>query len=632
MQRRKFISLSAGALSSLRALLGQIKGKPTNLDDHGMHMSNVDGPTSHFHGAAPAAPPHGVVPVLTRSFDNARTGANLQESVLTPAAVKQKGLRKLFSLVIPDNKRGCEAQPLIIPNIAIGPAGTMHDIVVLCSMANSVRAYDANTGAALWARTLAPPIKDSKNIDGWSINDHWGILGTPVADPDTNTLYCVTWSNAAGDWTKGVHTLHALKLSDGSHVKPALSLEGAFYDPGHGLPVQTFKGSERKQRAGLVLTNVNGVKTVFVACGTVQEVSAAARGWVVACDVATNTVSAAWAATSRYSGGGIWMAGQGLAADDQGFLYALTGNGSFDGITEFGECFVKLQYTPPSGGAPGRILPVDWWSPYSDSGRAGGDQTADHITKDIGQGWDDVDLGSGGVTLISWLGLIVGAGKDGILYVLDPNNMGKTMPSDFADPAPNYAKLKAPPIFFTYYPGNGVNPAPQEFMDLNFFSAGLTHHEHSTPVAFESPNHGTLLYCWGENGNLRAWSIDKTGVAKYLACSSEVASPEATQPPAGRGGMPGGMLSLSANGSVPGSAILWACVPTKDANQIVSPGVLYAYDATNFGTFGDGSGAIERLWQSPQYTYNKFNVPVVAGGKVYVPTYDGKVDVYGLNG
>ena len=134
-----------------------------------------------------------------------------------------------------------------------------------------------------------------------------------------------------------------------------------------------------------------------------------------------------------------------------------------------------------------------------------------------------------------------------------------------------------------------------------------------------------MLYCWGENANLRAWTIDATGQAKYLGCSSETASPESPLP----GGMPGGMMCLSANGS--DAAILWACVPMKDANKAISPGVLYAYDATNLGTYSDGSGSLERLWQSPQYTFNKFNVPVVSGGKVYVPTYDGRVDVYGLN-
>ena len=588
MHRRKFLGVAGGALAGACNVLAQVKGKPTNLDEHGgMHPSNVDGPTSRMEmGTAPmAAAPRGVVPVLTRSYDNIRSGTNLRETVLTPAAVRQKGMRKLFSLAIPDDARGCEGQPLIVPGVNV--AGVVRDIVIVCSMANSVRAFDANTGAALWTNRLGTPIRGSRAIDGWMINDHWGILSTPVIDAETQTLYCVTWSSVDGTPNRAVHTLHALRLTNGTHARRPLSLEGATYRPGHGLPVQTFRGAARKQRAGLLMTNVNGRKTVFIACGTVLETAGSARGWVIACDVETNTVGAAWSAASRFSGGGIWMAGQGLAADDEGFIYALTGNGSFDGVTEFGECFIKLQYTPPAAGVAGSITVADWWSPFSDSGRAGGDQTADHITKDIGGGWDDMDLGSGGISVIPWLGLVVGAGKDGILYVLDQKNMGKTVPADFRDPTNNYAKLKAPPIWFTYYPGDGVNAAPRKFQDLNFLSAGRTHHEHSTPIVFRSPNHGTMLFCWGENGNLRAWTIDASGQAKYLGCSSEVASPESPVPP---GGMPGGMMCLSANGE--DSSILWACVPMKDANKMISPGVLYAYDASTLGTFGDGSGAL----------------------------------------
>ncbi|MFZ0591473.1 MAG: hypothetical protein WAM39_13495 [Bryobacteraceae bacterium] len=643
MQRRQFLSAVGGLAAISKALAGQIAGKPTNLDEHGdmgQMPSNVDRPTAHVMGGVPedavspraqrvlaarAAAPQRPVPVLTRSFDNARSGTNLQETTLTPAAVQQKGLRKLFSLAITDDDRGCEAQPLIVPSVKMGD-GTTHDLVILCSMADTVWAYDAEDGALHWVQRLGKPIPGSRAIDGWLINDNWGILSTPVVDPDTQTLFCVTWSSSDGNAENAIHTLHTLNLADGTHATPPLSLEGAAYDPGHGIPVQTFKGSARKQRAGLLLTNINGRKTVFIACGTILETAGSARGWVIACDVASNSISAAWAATCAYSGGGIWMAGQGLAADSEGHIYALTGNGSFDGITEFGECFVKLLYTPPSSNSPGNLAVADWWSPFSDSGRAGGSQIGTHITVDTGGGWDDMDLGSGGIVLVPSLGLVLGAGKDGILYVLDQNNMGKTTPKDFANPASNYAKLKAPPVWFTYYPGNNASAAPDKFTDLNFLAAGRTHHEHSTPVVFETRDRGVLVYCWGENGNLRAWSLDKSGKATYLACSAETASPQSPVPP---GGMPGGMLSLSANGD--SDAILWACVPMQDANKVVSPGVLYAYDATNFGKYSDGSGSIKLLWQSPQYTYNKFNVPVVSGGKVYVPTYDGKVDVYVLN-
>ncbi len=644
MRRRQFFSAAAVVMTAGKGLAAQIAGKPTNLDDHGempgdQNPSNIDRPTAHSMQGAPegAMTPRAqrsliahaagseAVPVLTRSFDNARSGANLQETILTPNAVQQKGLRKLFTLAISDDDRGCEAQPLIVPGVRMAD-GSTHDLVILCSMANTVWAYDAEDGALHWVQRLGKPIPGSRAIDGWLINDNWGILSTPVVDPDTQTLFCVTWSSPDGSVANAIHTLHTLKLSDGTHAKAPLSLEGATYNPGHGVPVQTFKGSARKQRAGLLLTNVDGRKTMFVACGTVLETAGSARGWIIACDVASNSISASWAATCVHSGGGIWMAGQGLAADPQGYIYALTGNGSFDGVTEFGECFVKLRYSPPSPTARGALTVVDWWSPFSDSGRAGGDQAGTHITVDKGGGWDDMDLGSGGVVLVASAGLVIGAGKDGILYVLDQNKMGKTTPRDFSDPASNYAKLKSPPIFFTYFPGFDKNPAPQKFLDLNFLADGRTHHEHSTPVMFQSHAHGTLLYCWGENGNLRVWSLDQSGKATYVACSAETASPESTTPP---GGMPGGMLSLSANGA--DNAILWACVPMQDANRGISPGVLYAYDATNLGKFADGSGSVKLLWQSPRYTYNKFNVPIVSGGKVYVPTYDGKVDVFVLN-
>ena len=406
MQRRSFFRWAAAFAAGSRGLPAQIAGKPTNLDEHGgMPMgprpSNLDAPTRGMMnapaaGARPAraprmlaanapAPP-AAMPVLTRCYDNSRSGANLRETTLTPANVQQNGLRKLFTLEIVDDARGCEGQPLLIPNVTIAD-GTTHDLAILCSMANTVWAYDAQGGALLWVQRLGNPIPGSREIDAWLINDNWGILSTPVADPDTNTLYCVAWSSPDGSVDKAAHTLHALRLSDGAHAQPPLSLEGAVYHPGHGLPAQNFKGSARKQRSGLLLTNVNGRKTVFVTCGTIVETSSTARGWVIACDVASNAVTAAWAATARFSGGGIWMGGQGPAADAEGYIYALTGNGSFDGVTEFGECFVKLRYTPPLGNNPGSLVPVDWWSPFSDSGRAGGDQTATHITVDNGGGY-----------------------------------------------------------------------------------------------------------------------------------------------------------------------------------------------------------------------------------------------------
>ena len=145
---------------------------------------------------------------------------------------------------------------------------------------------------------------------------------------------------------------------------------------------------------------------------------------------------------------------------------------------------------------------------------------------------------------------------------------------------------------------------------------------HATPIYWNRK-----LYCMGENGNLRAWSIDEAGAVKFLARSEEVSSPFAPVPP---GGMPGGMLCLSSNGTKDG--VIWACVPDADANKHVVDGRVFAFDASDFSdVFGDGDHRIKRLWMSdPHYTYNKFNVPVVNGGRLYVPTYQGTVDVYGV--
>jgi hypothetical protein len=211
------------------------------------------------------------------------------------------------------------------------------------------------------------------------------------------------------------------------------------------------------------------------------------------------------------------------------------------------------------------------------------------------------------------------------------SDLGKTQPGDLdpARTAANYAKLKSPPIFYTYYPGTQPSAAPAIVSNLNFWGANRTHHLHGTPVLWNSAVHGLTHFCWGENGNLRAWALSETGASTYLACSAEVASAQSPVPP---GGMPGGMISLSANGDHDG--VIWASIPYLDANMEISPGRFLAYDAAEFGRYSDGSGSIPPLWDSQdwnwQFTHNKFNRPVVWNGRIYLPTYSGEIWVLGL--
>jgi hypothetical protein len=93
-----------------------------------------------------------------------------------------------------------------------------------------------------------------------------------------------------------------------------------------------------------------------------------------------------------------------------------------------------------------------------------------------------------------------------VLFVVKLDDMGKTSASDLVKPAGNYAKLLSAPIFFTYYPPE-LSPHPDDIRTLNVLWGGVTHHLHGNPVFWNSPDRGPLVYCWGENGNLRAWSL-----------------------------------------------------------------------------------------------------------------------------
>ncbi|MBV8632398.1 MAG: hypothetical protein JOZ83_15825 [Silvibacterium sp.] len=655
MKRRTFLSLSAGAAAYNLA-------KP---------IAHAEAPTSGI-----------MSPVLTRAYDNSRSGTTLNETILTQDNVSTKGIRKYFSLYMEGDARGAESQTLILPKVPVCD-GTTRDVAVVSSMNNLVWCYDANNSDILWVTKLGVPVKGSSAIDMHNINDHWGVLSTGVLDPDTRRWYGVAWTSPDEDPKKGTHHIHVLNLRDGTHAHEPLALTSEEYAPGHGLPVQKYGSTMRKQRSGLLMTEVNGTKTIFFASGSVLETTNGAAGWIFAYDVASHRISAALAMSGGY-GAGIWMAGSGLCADKEGYVYGMTGNGSFDAVSDWGETVFKVKYTPPEGEKRGSLAVVDWWTPYTDAGRIGEDPTqsapsafrAGRLTpkvsgvsapsaahtgmpvnsgmdrnlvnaptvgkvtstkpneKEVSEGFADEDLGSAGLSLIPEYGIALACGKDGIAYEVNIHNMGKTKPADFANTASNYAKLLQPPVWYTYTPDPNIDNTPQDSSTLDFIYDNKTRHMHSTSVQYKSPAHGLMLFCWGENSRLRAWSMTPKGVLKLLAESAETASAKSAKP---GGGMSGGFMSLSANAEKPGTALLWAIIPYGDANSEITPGRLVCYDPENFvpGPYGGGS-QIKVLWDCEPWNLTfsdpKFNVPVVSGGKIFVPTYDGRVDVYGLAG
>lgn len=593
--------------------------------------------------------------VTTRSYSNLRDGACFDETKLTSIWVQKNGIRVLGEFKL-DDPRGTEGQVLFVPFIMMRDK-QVHNVAYVVDMSNNVYAFDTDTYNLLWKQHIARPMTVTKKTDMWGVNIFWGICSAPVIDLNTSTLYCVTVNCHDGTLNTISYELHALDLADGSNRFPPLTLDGAAY--------QNFRlgSTPRKQRPGLLLDTRDGHTTIFVAFGSFYESAFTNQGWVVAVDVThTPTISATWVTGTKYPAAGIWMGGQGLSMDPGGFIYGMTGNGGFSPPTDLGECFFKLKYTAPSGSTSGRLECVDWWSPYSDTGRDGLDPTLPSFGVSLGgkQGrehlWPtnamndmsmppmedmptsnankilDEDLGSGGPLLIpsSLTGYsysaILGAGKDGIAYTVNMDAMGKTQNADFAPGKTdaNFAKLLAPPYNFTDYLG-GFNSVANPMIIPGGYG-GMTRHQHSTPVIYKSPDHGWMVFTQGENSPVRAFKLNADATLTYLACGNEIASAGMAPP----GGMPGGMMVLSCNGQGTNTGVLWVAMPLNgDANKHIVQGRFVAY-AANW--ISNGTTLI-KIWDSADWSVNymhaKFAIPCVANGKVFLPSYDGRVLVLG---
>jgi outer membrane protein assembly factor BamB len=517
-------------------------------------------------------------------------------------------------------------------------------------MSNRVYAFDAQTGDAMWAAPVSlgkPFIPDPADpVDIHHINRSFGILSTPVIDRASETIYAVNWIvDEHGDRQLKVN---ATQLSDGRSPpgkQQPLSIKAAVTN---AAGQQIRLDQVQKQRAALLLVPLGETaspsvhKLLYVATTGADtpparpDATLAHHGWIVAFDVDSWKQSAAWVATPSSFGGGIWQSSQGPAADDAGNVYLMTSNGGylvmpdgskrdFVGQSDFAESFVKLSHELKPDGASLRL--VDWFAPFRDSERKTWTQP-EVAPFPRGYNYADQDLGSGGPVLPPGTNLIIGADKDGVLYILDRNNMGKAV-GDFS-------KLKAPPIFMTFDPDPTVpayrNASASGNLDFKPSPGVLTHHLHGSPVYWVSAAHGPMLFAWGENAELRAFAMDSSGHVRLLARGSEIASAQLARAMDGMGGMPGAMLTLSSNGSNGG--VVWATAPIDgDANMEPVPGIVRAYDAARFDmpASSSGSAKLRLLWQQDGFTYSKFCPPVVADGRLLVPTYDGRVDVYVLN-
>jgi hypothetical protein len=543
--------------------------------------------------------------------------------------------------------RGAESQILFLPNVKMQD-GNLRDIAVVSAMNNDVWCFDANTSDDLWMAKLGIPINGSGEIDFHNINDHWGVLSTGVIDPETQRWYGVAVTSPDGDPRKGVHAVYSLNLKDGSLAQaPAIIPNG-------------YDSVMRKQRSSLQLASLGGRQTIVFASGAVIEIGpTSAHGFIIAYDPAWNRITAMLDMASTGYSVGVWMSGGAPLIIGEDIVYT-TGNGTFDGRGSWGNSAIKLRYRAPGSATAndGALTVMGNWTAYSDAGRVGMDpaKPTAHTEREAIAGMSlptferrqarneglvaqphatnkasmsDEDFGSAPPAYDPETRTIYAGGKDGIVYPINADNMGNTQPPDLRNPLPNYAKLRAKPVWIGRTPGSPQmgNTAPQNVLDLNneIEPDGKTHHLHHAIATCVIPGMGRVFAAGPENSNVELWRAKGDGSIEYLACSRDIASPNCAPP----GGMTGWSLAFSTNGK-PGGTLLWGIMPYGDANSSVTDGRLVVFDPENLGRFSDGRPQLNILWDSAQWNvrfkFNKFAPLVLPGnGRCYVPTYDGNI-------
>ena len=494
-------------------------------------------------------PSHAQVDVLTQHNDNSRTGVNSRETTLTPANVNGTQFGMLFKRVLDDQ---LYTQPLVATGLEVG--GGTRDLVYVTTVNNSVYAFDANDAEAslpVWHVNFGTPADlHSTDFGCLDINGKMGIIGTPVIDKARGVLYVVALTRTGaptGPLTGFTQRLHALDLATGADLPESPVM----------IKAAGFNALMQNQRPALMLAN--GMVYVGYASHCDKDPY---HGFLIAYDAKTLDRRSVLNTSPTGSEASIWQSGQGPAADADGNVYVVTGNGSWDGVRNFSESFMKL--TP-------HLKLLDWFTPTN------------HFALDK----RDDDLDSSGATLIPGTHLVVGGGKQGVLYTLDTRNFGHL----------------------------GDEHAVQHFQ-------ATASHLHSL-VFWHSAKNGDLLYVWGQKDKAKVFRFQGNRFDETPLMMRDIPNE----------GHPGAMLSLSANGDKDG--ILWAAIhATGDSWHESRPGVLHAYDADDIR---------HELWNSLQNPsrddcgeYSKMAPPTIVNGRVYLASFgsenvgSGQFCVYGL--
>jgi hypothetical protein len=500
------------------------------------------------------------IDVVTYHNDNTRTGQNLNETILTPANVNAATFGKIHSLSV-DGK--VDAQPLYLASLQNIGGGT-HNVLYVATEHDSVYAFDADSGTQLWKVSMlgtGETTSDARGCD--QITPEIGITATPVIDRTAGTggaIYVVAMSkDGSGNYFQ---RLHALDVTTGAELFSGPKTVQASF-PGTGDNSSNgnviFDAGQYKERAALLLLN-GVVYTTWASHCDLRPYT----GWIIGYDQSTLAQSSVLNVVPNGSAGSIWMSDTGPAADGSGNIYLLDANGDFgttlDGSgfpsnRNFGNAFLKIS-------ASNGLSVADYFE----------------MANQQQENAADSDLGSGGALVLPDLSdgaghtlhLAVGAGKDGHIYVVNREAMGKFNPNSNNV----YQDL-------TGVLGNGVFGMPAYFNNTVFYGA--------------------------VGDAIKAFKITNAKLSSGPASQTSNSFV-----------YPGATPSISADGT--NNAIVWAAENGGTA-------VLHAYDASNLHELynsNQASGGRDQFG-----TGNKFITPMIVNGKVYVGTTN-SVGVFGL--
>jgi F5/8 type C domain/Fibronectin type III domain len=516
--------------------------------------------------------------VTTQHNDHNRSGWYSHEKILNTKNVKMGFFGRMFTRPVDDQ---IYSQPLVMLDVPM-PVGN-RNIVIVATVNNSLYAFDADSASVTnpyWHVNFTPagarPVKNTdmaSACDGFyrDYSGNIGIVGTPVIDTLTNTIYLVSRHRLepSGVYEQHLHAIDILTGQERAGSPKTIAAQVNGNGAGSVNGVISFDPFKQNQRSGLLL--LNGV--VYIAWAS-HCTWGPYHGWLIGYDKTSLDQVRVWNTTPEGKEGGIWMSGGGPAADEAGNIYVAVANGTpgvganISDLTNRGESTVKL--TPNGTG----FHVGSFFSP-----------------KDVEQlVAADLDLGVTGIMLIPGTDRAFTGSKDGKLYLVDRNNMG------------------------------GFDPTADRVLQV--IDLGASAHLRSS-FAYYKGEEKEFVYSWSENGLLKAFPYSH--VTGNFDLANTINS--GTQGPVGNNGA---FMSVSSNGSLDSTAILWtAHAANGDANQSVRPGILRAFAAND---------VTRELWNSSQYAsdvpgnYAKFSNPTIANGRVYLATFSNKLEVYGLTG